>query len=266
VNVVLVVGAIGLIAPFLWMLATSMRSPLTAYDLPPRWVPWPLRSENYRAAVNNPVPLLRTMFNSSVIAIAVGLGQVITCPMAGYAFARIRFPGRDAILLTLLSSMMVPVQVTVVPLFLLMRRFDLIDHPLSLILPGLTGAFGIFLMRQFFLTVPEEILEAARVDGAGPWRVYRLIALPLARGPMAALGIITFLTSWNAYFLPSIFLNSVDKATMPMALVLMLGPYRTGNVAMIMAATGVAILPALIVFLIAQRWIVESLTHTGVKG
>lgn len=243
-----------------------MRSQLTAYDLPPRWVPFPVRAENYDDAISGPVPLLRTMLNSAVIAIAVALGQVVTCPMAGYAFARLRFRGRNAVLVTLLASLMVPVQVTVVPLFLLMRHFDLIDHPLSLILPGLTGAFGVFLMRQFFLTLPEELLEAGRVDGAGPWTVYRAIALPLAKPALAALGVIAFLTSWNSYYLPSIFLNSVDHATMPLGLVLMLGPYKTGNVAMIMAATTIAIVPALVVFLFAQRWIVESLTQTGLKG
>ena len=248
------------------MFATSMRSPLNAYDLPPRWVPWPLRTENYRAALDNPVPLLGSMWRSSLIAVAVALGQVITCPMAGYAFARLKFPGRNLILLTLMSSMMVPVQVTVVPLYLLMNELGLLNRPLSLILPGFTAAFGVFLMRQFFITIPEEILEAGRVDGAGPWRTYRLIALPLAKGPMAALGIIAFLTSWNAYFLPSILLRDIDSGTMPQALVLLLGPYRTGNVAMIMAATTIAILPALAVFLVAQKWIVESLTHTGVKG
>jgi len=262
----LLTGAVAMLAPFVWMFATSMQTPLTAYDLPPHWLPLPLRTQNYADALTGPVSLMTALFNSTVIAILVTVGQLITCPMAGYAFARLRFPGRGALLVTLLASLMVPVQVTVIPLFLLMRGLHLVDNPASLILPGLTGAFGVFLMRQFFLTLPAEILEAARVDGASPWTVYRRVALPLAKPSLAALAIITFLGTWNAYFLPSIFLNSVNHATMPLALVLMLGPYKTGNVAMIMAATTMAIVPAFAVFLFAQKWIVSSLTQSGVKG
>jgi multiple sugar transport system permease protein len=264
--VVLLLVGIGMVAPFIWMLATSMRPSTRAYDLPPQWLPFPLRSQNYEDAVSGPVPLLRTMWNSAVIAIAVSIAQLITCPMAGYAFARLRFPGRDKLLVALLASLMVPIQVTIIPLFLLMREFQLINNPLSLILPLLTSAFGVFLMRQFFLGVPESLLEAAKIDGAGPWTTYRLVALPLAKPGLSALGTITFLTTWNAYFAPSIFLNSIENATMPLALVLMLGPYKTGSVAMIMAATTIAILPAFLVYLVAQRWIVESLTSSGVKG
>jgi multiple sugar transport system permease protein len=265
-TIILIIGAAGMIAPFLWMFSTSMRPATEAYDLPPTWLPFPLQSENYVNAVTGPVPLLQNMLNSAVIAITVTLAQMILCPMAGYAFARLRFPARNVLLITLLASLMVPVQVTIIPLFILMRNLGLINNPLSLILPALTGAFGVFLMRQFFLGLPEEILEAARIDGAGPFTVYRLVALPLAKPGLSALGVITFLATWNAYFAPSIFLNSIDTATMPLALVLMLGPYKTGDVAMIMAATTIAILPAFLVYLVAQRWIVESLTSSGVKG
>lgn len=263
---VLAIGAVGMVVPFLWMFSTSMRPSTEAYDLPPRWLPFPLMADNYVNAISGPVPILQNMWNSAVIAISVTLAQVVLCPLAGYAFARLRFPGRNGFLILLLSALMVPVQVTVIPLFILMRNLGLINNPLSLILPALTGAFGVFLMRQFFLTLPEEILEAARIDGAGPFTVYRLVALPLVKPGLSALGVITFLATWNAYFAPSIFLNSIDTATMPLALVLMLGPYKTGDVAMIMAATTIAILPAFVVYLVAQRWIVESLTSTGVKG
>jgi multiple sugar transport system permease protein len=264
--VVLIIGGIGMVAPFLWMFATSMRSPTEAFDLPPAWIPWPLSERNYVAAVSGPVPLAKNMFNSAVIAIAVALGQIITCPLAGYAFARLRFPGRNALLLILLTSLMVPIHVTIIPLFILMKNLGLVNHPLSLILPGLTGAFGVFLMRQFFLTLPQELLDAARIDGAGAFTAYRAVALPLAKPALTALGIIAFLGSWNAYFAPLIFLNNINTATMPLALVLLLGPYHSGNIAEIMAATTIAIIPALVVFLLAQRWIVESMTRSGLKG
>lgn len=263
---ILVAGAIGMVAPFLWMLATSMRPATQAFDLPPSWLPWPARIDNFEAAVTGPVPLPRNMFNSAVIAIAIALGQIITCPLAGYAFAKLRFPGRNALFLILLTSLMVPIHVTIIPLFVLMRNIGLVNNPLALILPGITGAFGVFLMRQFFLSLPRELLEAGRIDGAGAFTTYRAIALPLAKPALTALGIISFLGAWNAYFVPLIFLNNVNTATMPIALVLMLGPNRSGNVAEIMAATTIAILPALIVFLVAQRWIVASMTSSGLKG
>jgi multiple sugar transport system permease protein len=212
------------------------------------------------------VPLLKNMFNSTVIAVAVTLGQVITCPLAGYAFARLRFRGREALFFILLASLMVPIQVTIIPLFILMKNLGLVNNLLSLILPGLTGAFGVFMMRQFFITIPQDYLDSARMDGASAFATFRLVALPLAKPAVSALGVIAFLGSWNAYFAPLILLNNIDTATMPLALVTLLGPYKSGDVAMIMAATTIAILPAFVIFLIGQRWIMETLTSSGVKG
>src|SRR5687767_1226990 len=155
--VLLVIGAIGMVAPFLWMFTTSLRDASQAYDLPPQWLPTEWDWSNYAGAVSGPVPILKNMFNSAVIAIAVSIGMIITAPMAGYAFAKLEFPGRNSIFVGLLSSLMVPAQVTIIPLFLLMRTFGLLDNPLSLILPGITGALGVFLLRQFFLGLPQEI-------------------------------------------------------------------------------------------------------------
>jgi multiple sugar transport system permease protein len=267
--VILALGGLGMIAPFLWMLVTALKSPAHLFDLPPNWIPLEFQWSNFSKAVNGPLPLLRNMFNSAFIAIVGTLGIVITAPMAGYAFARLQFRGQNAIFLGLLASMMVPVQVTIIPLFLIMRNLGVINTPWSLILPALTWAFGVFLMRQFFLTLPKEILEAARIDGAGPWTTYRLVALPLVKNGLSALGVIAFLNNpylWNAYFAPSVFLNSQDTATLPLALVLMQGPFSTGQMNVVMAATALAVIPALIVFLVAQRWIIASLTQSAVKG
>jgi multiple sugar transport system permease protein len=263
---VLLLGAIGMIAPFIWMFVTSLKSPENAYDLPPNWFPTEFVWDNYSKAVNGPLPLLTNMLNSSVIAIVTTLGLLITAPLAGYAFAQLKFPGQNGLFIALLASLMVPIQVTVIPLFLIMRNLGLINSPWSVILPYVTGAFGVFLMRQFFLTIPKELLEAAKIDGAGPWKTYRLVALPLVKNGLSSLGVITFLASWNAYFLPSIFLSNQDSATLPLALVLMRGPFSTGQVNVIMAATALAILPALLIYLVAQKWIIESLTQSGVKG
>jgi multiple sugar transport system permease protein len=264
--VVLALGALGMLAPFVFMIVTALKSAQHAYDLPPEWFPREFRWENFSTAVNGPLPLLRNMFNSFFIATLTTLGMLITAPMAGYAFAHLRFPGRNSLFVLLLASLMVPIQVTVIPLFLIMRNLHLINTPWSLILPGITGALGVFLMRQFFLTVPKELFEAAIVDGANAWTTYRLVALPLVRNGLSALGIVTFLASWNAYFAPSVFLNSQDSATLPLALVLMRGPFSTGQLNVMMAATTLAVVPALIAYLFAQRWIIAGLTASAVKG
>ncbi len=255
-----------MLAPFLYMLVTALKSAQHAYDLPPDWIPTEFEWDNFSSAINGPLPLLHNMYNSAFIATLTTAGLLITAPMAGYAFAQLKFWGRDAMFVLLLASLMVPIQVTVIPLFLIMRNLQLIDTPWSLILPNITGAFGVFLMRQFFLTLPRELFEAAKMDGANSWKTYWLVALPLVRNGLSALGILTFLTSWNAYFAPSIFLNSQDSATLPVALVQMRGPFSTGQLNIMMAATALAIVPVLLVYLIAQRWIISGLTQSAVKG
>ena len=190
----------------------------------------------------------------------------MTCSLAGYAFARLRFPGRDLLFLLLLGSLMVPFQVTIIPIFLLMRDLGLIDNPLAIILPGLISAFGVFLMRQFFKQMPQELFDAARVDGAGHVRSFLQIALPLAGPAMATLAIITFNATWNAYFLPLVFLNSWHKMTLPQGIALLTGYMGSGNPSVVMAAVTMAIIPVLVVFIALQRWIIEALTRSGLKG
>lgn len=264
----LIAAAVLVVAPFLWMFSTSMRTAVTAYDLPPSWVPDRFSLENYRAALDEdqPVPLLRNAWNSVFIAVFTTLFAVITSALAGYAFARIQFPGRTTLFVMFLSAMMLPLQVTIVPLFVLMRDLGLADSPWALILIKSLNPLGIFLLRQFFMTLPDELFEAARIDGANEWTLFRKIALPLAKPGLAALAVIAFLLSWNDYFAPLIFLNSLDNATLPLGLVLLLGPFRTGNPAVVMAATTMAILPALLVFVVSSKWIVETLSRSGGKS
>ncbi|WP_052665281.1 carbohydrate ABC transporter permease [Nitriliruptor alkaliphilus] len=262
----LILGAIVVLAPFLWMFSTSMRPAQQAYALPPSWIPTDLNPDNYLAALDGPVPLVRNAVNSLVIALATTAGVLVTSSMAGYAFAKLRFRFKGALFALLLAALMFPIQVTIVPLFTMMRSLDLINNPLSLILPSTFSALGVFLLRQLFTSVPDELIEAARIDGAREWTIFRRIALPLARPAMAALGIITFLLSWNSYFAPLVFLTRLETATLPLALVILLGPYRAGNPAIVMAATTMAIVPALLAFLFGQRWIVETLSRSGTKG
>ena len=264
--VLLTIGAILMIMPLLWMFSTSLRPSADGMKLPPQWLPTEFRIENYGAVFEGTVPFGTLFVNSLKITLAVTFGQMLTCSLAGYAFARLRFPGRHVLFILLLASLMVPAQVTVIPIFLIMRSLMLIDNHLSIILPGLVSAFGVCLMRQFFKTLPQELIDAARIDGAGPWLTFLRIALPLAAPSLAALGIITFNATWNAYFYPLIFLNSWTNMTLPQGIALLTGYMQSGNPSVVMAAVTMAVIPILIVFLVAQRWIVEALTQTGIKG
>src|SRR5262245_10804475 len=213
---VLGAGAIFMILPFLWMFSTSLRPSAESYKLPPAWLPTEWHFENYATVFNSSVPIVAFALNSIKVTFLVTVGQLITCSMAGFAFARLRFPGRNLLFILLLASLMVPGQVTIIPIFIIMRRLGLVDSHWALILPGLTSAFGVFLLRQFFLTMPQDLLDAARIDGAEPWTMFMRVALPLAGPSLAALTIITFNGTWNSYFAPLIFINSWDKMTLPL--------------------------------------------------
>jgi multiple sugar transport system permease protein len=263
---VLGIGAIVMILPFLWMFSTSLRPASESYKLPPAWLPTDWRLENYAAVFSSSVPIVAFALNSIKVTFFVTLGQLITCSMAGFAFARLRFPGRNLLFVLLLASLMVPGQVTIIPIFIIMRRLGLVDSHLALILPGLTSAFGVFLLRQFFLTLPQELLDAAKIDGAGPWTAYLRIALPLAGPSLAALTILTFNGTWNNFFNPYIFINTWEKMTLPLGITALRGYLGSGNASVVMAAVALAILPVLVIFLLAQRWFITGVTRTGIKG
>jgi multiple sugar transport system permease protein len=264
--VVLGAGAILMIMPFLWMFSTSLRPSAESYKLPPAWLPTEWRVENYAAVFGSSVPIVAFALNSIKVTLLVTIGQLVSCSMAGFAFARLRFPGRNLLFILLLASLMVPGQVKIIPIFIIMRRLGLVDNHWALILPGLTSAFGVFLMRQFFLTLPQELLDAAKIDGAGPWTSFLRIALPLAGPSLAALTIITFNGTWNNFFNPFIFINTWEKMTLPLGITALRGYMASGNASVVMAAVALAIAPMLIIFLLAQRWFIAGVTRTGIKG
>ena len=261
----LLIGPVLVALPLVWMFSTSLRPSAESYRLPPQWLPTQLHFENYGAVFQSSVPIVALFLNSLKITVAVTLGQLVFCSMAGFAFARLRFPGRRVLFVLLLASLMIPNQMTVIPIFLIMKALGLIDNHLSIILPGLVSAFGVFMMRQFYLTLPQELIDAAKMDGAGAWTVYRRIALPLSGPALSALAIISFNATWNSYFYPLIFLTSWEKMTLPQGIALLSGYMQSGNPAVVMAAVTLAILPILFVFVIAQRWIVEAFVHSGIK-
>ncbi|MCE7984294.1 MAG: carbohydrate ABC transporter permease [Caldilinea sp. CFX5] len=263
---VLALGFLSLLMvfPFIWMISASLKVPATAFKVPPELWPYEWRFENYAYVLNHPlVPLPRFFLNSLKIATLITLGQLITCSLAAYAFARLRFPGRELIFLILLTALMVPSQITIIPIFIEMRTLKLIDSHAALILPALTSIFGVFMLRQYFLTIPDELEDAARIDGAGPVRIWWQIMLPLIGPALSTLAIITFTSSWNAFFGPLIFLNSWQKFTWPLGVSMLRGQYGQGSVSVIMAGITLGVIPVFVVFLLLQRRMIESIGFTG---
>ncbi len=258
-----------MVAPFLWMFSVSVGRPSQVFVVPPRWIPSVVQFGGYWRVLTD-LPFLSWFLNSFKIASLVTVGQLFTCSTAAYAFARLRFPGRKALFLILLSSLMIPLQVTIIPIFIIMRVLNLLDTHLALILPPLVSAFGVFLLRQFFLTIPRELEDAAVMDGATPPLIFWKIILPLSGGALATLAVLTYNFFWNDYFSPLIFINSPPKMTLPLGIGIMAGRYveaggMGADAAGIVAAVSMSIIPVLLIFLFAQRYLIESITMTGLK-
>jgi len=251
--------------PFIWMISSAFKDQTSIYASPPVWIPHPFVTDNFVSAWSQ-VPFGQFFLNSLKVAGLNTIGQLVTCTLAAYAFARLRFPGRDIIFGIYLLSLMVPSQVTIIPLYILMKDFGLVDNHASLILPGLWSAFGTFLLRQFFLTIPRELEEAAIVDGAGLLRVLVTVVVPLSTSALAALAIFTFNFFWNDFFSPLIFLDTPSNLTLPVGLSLLQGQYAGTSPAVMLAGVCMAIVPVLALFVIGQRYIVEGITLTGLKG
>ena len=264
-HLILIIGAIIMVVPFVWMVLTSLMTTAQAFAVPPSFIPNPLMWVNYPESFNA-LPFNLAYMNSAIVALSVTVFQLITCAMAAYAFARIQFPGREIIFFVFLATMMIPFQLTIIPIFLTMKQIGLLDTLLSLILPpALFSAFGVFLLRQFILGLPIELEEAAIVDGANRWTIFWRIILPLLRAPLAALGIFTFIGQWNDFFRPLIMLNSPSNFTVPLMLNQFRGQYAT-QWTLVMAGSVIAVLPLLIVYILAQRHIIRGIAMTGLKA
>ncbi|UQZ86892.1 Lactose transport system permease protein LacG [Paenibacillus konkukensis] len=264
-HAVLIVGAVIMTGPFLWMVLSSLKQFSQVFLIPPKWIPDPWEWSNYKRSWEA-LPFGHAYLNSFYIAFISVAVKLLTCSMAAYAFAKIRFPLREPLFVLFLATMMVPHQVTIIPLYLMMKGFGWLDTHLALIVPAsLLDAFGVFLLRQFMKSIPDELEEASIVDGANRWTIYWRIILPLIRPALAALAIFTFLGMWNSFFGPLIFLNSPDKFTVPLLLNLFRGMYIT-DWTLMMAGSSIAVIPVLIVYIIGQRYIIEGVTLTGIKG
>lgn len=265
-KLILVVGALMMFAPFIWMALSSFKTLPQLLTDPLSVIPNPWTTENFGEAWQA-LPFPRAYFNSIYITVLVVAGGLITTSMAGYGFARIPFKGSKWVFAIVLVTQMVPKQVTLVPFYILMSKFGWVDSHLSLIVPAiLVNPFGIFLARQFVLSVPPEIEQAAMIDGASRWTVYWKVILPLIRPGLGALGIIIAIDTWNAFLMPLVLLNSTELFTVPLLLAQFQGQFGGLNTGLIMAATTVSTVPMLVAFMFGQKQIMSSLATSGLGG
>ncbi|BFT70431.1 carbohydrate ABC transporter permease [Paenibacillus sp. P36] len=265
ITIVLAAFALIMILPYIWMISTSFKINGEVFKYPIDWIPKTWHFENYKQVWTGPNPFYLFYLNSIKITGITVAGNLLTSAMAGYAFAKIRFKGRNFLFLLYLSTMMIPSQVLLLPRFILFDSMKLINTHYSLILPGLFTVFGTFLMRQFFSTLPNELLEAARVDGAGYWRTFWQISLPLIKPAIVTLLILSFTSHWNEYEGPLIYLRDKHLFTIPLGLTSYVEEFGT-NYVLTMAASVSALLPLLIVVIVCQKWFVEGFASSGLKG
>lgn len=263
-HIVLLCGVVLMFIPLAWTLSTSLKTPATMYLFPPQWIPNPIRWQNY-LDVFSAIPLLRYITNTSLITIAVIIGKTISVSLVAFAFARLQWWGRDVLFLIMLATLMLPMHVTLIPQFVLFRNLGWIDTYLPLIVPDFFGGpFLTFLMRQFFMTIPRDLDDAARIDGCSSFGVYWRILLPLSKPALLAVVILVFNGTWNEFLQPLIYLHSQDKFTLALGLRLFQGEAST-SWHLLMAASLLTMLPVLILFFSAQRYFIQGIVFTGVK-
>jgi multiple sugar transport system permease protein len=261
----MLVGALLMAMPFWVMVVTSLVTPNSVFQMPPRLWPDGWHWENYQRLFKL-APIGVYFFNSVLVSVITTVGHVLCSAMAGYAFSRLHFPHKNKIFFLFLVTLMVPPQVNIVPLFFLMKTFHWLDTYAALIVPGLFGAFGVFMLRQWFNGLPRELEDAARIDGCNPWQVFWRVALPLATPALAALAIFVFLGAWNSFMWPLIVTNSDQIRTLPVGIATLKGSFRdTTDWTILMAAATLSILPVVGVFLLGQKQFMQGMLAGGVK-
>lgn len=262
--IVLILIAVIMVVPFLWMLSTSLKTQYDAVKIPPVWIPDPPQWENY-VKLFTEQPMFQFMLNTIKIVFFVVLGQLFFSSLAAYSFARISFKGKNVVFFFYIATLMVPGQVTMIPTYLMFAKAGLTDNHLALILPAFFSAFGVFLLRQFFMSLPRELEEAAEIDGCNPFMTYWRIMLPLVVPAMLTLGVFTLMNTWNDYMGPLIYLSSPEKYTMTLGIAYFKGVYTT-QWNLVMAGSIVSVVPILIAYLCAQKYFIEGIAFSGVKG
>ncbi|NMR20692.1 carbohydrate ABC transporter permease [Cellulomonas fimi] len=264
VYLILGLGLVVVVSPFVWMAFSSVKTEGEIRRVPPTWWPETFTLENFQELFQR-LDFPQYFFNSTLVAVVVTVGNLVFCSMLGYVLAKADFAGKNLLFRIVLGTLMIPGMVTLIPLFVLIANMGLVNTYWGLFLPFLAAPFGVFLMRQFFLAIPDELIDAARVDGASESRIFVQIVIPLAKPALATLGIITFLGSWNNFLWPLVVATSEDKYTLPVVLAL----YSTGqnqiNYGLLLAGAVVVVVPVLVVFFFLQRFFVQGVALTGIK-
>ncbi|UFU07927.1 carbohydrate ABC transporter permease [Ruania halotolerans] len=263
---ILLALSVAFFAPLLWMLSTSFKTRGDATALPPQWLPPEFSTEGYTTLfADAQAPVLRWVLNSLVVGLATTALVLLTASLAAYALARMQFRGRNAAFALIISTLFVPGFVFLMPNYLIVDAFDWLDSMWALIVPGAASAFGVFFLRQFFLSLPAELEEAAILDGANRWQIFARVLIPLSKAPLATLAVLAFLTSWNDFLWPLYVLFNPENLTLPAGLATLVGSYATDYPA-IMAGAVLASVPVLVVYAFAQRYIISGVSRSGLKG
>jgi multiple sugar transport system permease protein len=265
IYLLLILGILLMVGPFLWMLLGSLKTQAEFLASPPTFLPNAASTDNYERLFTQ-LDFPRFFFNSSLVAVIVTVGNVLFCPMLGFALAKLQWRGKRLIMGLVLATLMVPAGITLIPNFVLMANLGLVNTFPGLILPFLVLPFGVFLTRQFMYGIPDELLEAARIDGANEWRIFWQVVIPLSVPVLATLGILTFLGSWNSFIYPLVMAQEPEMYTLPVALATFATGDHQADHGMLMAGSVVLVIPILVIFILFQRWITEGIATTGLKG
>jgi multiple sugar transport system permease protein len=263
-HLVLVLGLVLMAVPFVWMILGSFKTTRELRRTPPTWIPEDPTSASYQDLVDR-LDFPQYFFNSVVVALLVTAGNLVFCSMLGYALAKLDFPGKRVLFVVVLSTLMVPTFVTFMPLFVLVSNLELVNTHAGLVLPFMAGGLGVFLMRQYIQGIPDELLDAARVDGAGEFTIFFRIVLPLCGPALATMGVLVFLAQWNSFLWPLVVATTEDMYTLPVALALFATGQQETNLALQLAGATVVILPVVVIFFALQRYVIQGIATTGLK-
>ena len=265
IYLLLLLGTVLMLVPLVWLVSSSFKDDGKIFIYPPEWIPDPFRPNNYRRVFER-VPFGRFYWNSTLVTLLAMLGQVVSASLVAFGFARLRFPGRDVLFIVLLSTVMIPAHVTIIPTFVLYRELGWLDTYLPLIVPMWLGGspFYIFLLRQFYLRLSPELDDAARVAGASIWRIYTDVILPQSKPALGVVAVFAFLEHWNDFFRPLIYLSTTEKYTLPLGVNLFRGVEQT-QWNLLMAASVMTAIPCVLLYFIAQRYFIQGIVFTGIK-
>lgn len=266
----ILVAAIAFLVPVFWMVSTSLKTRTEVYSYPPQWISQPVMWQNYIEAWNS-LPMITFFKNSAIVSLGTVIGLLISCSLVAYGFARLRFRGRDLLFIVMLSTLMLPPQMTMIPLYIFFSRLGWVNTLKPLIWPNFLtypfGAYFIFLLRQFIMTIPTELDDAAKIDGCGFFGIYWRIVLPLSKPGLIVVGLFGFVMSWNQFLLPLIYLNTLDKLTLPLGLELFQNQFGGIAVHHVMAMATAITIPIIAIFSVTQKWLLRGITLVGgLKG